>query len=181
MRLVLVGDVDQLPSVGPGAVLSDLLGAGVVPSTHLTEVFRQAARSSIVMNAHQVNRVRRGEGRLVWRNPQSATADVRTCTPCREVYHATLLTCRCCPCRLGTRGTVAAGRRRTVTRWKRAPCAVHEVDAPVPSPARKCSWACLLRDQREGVLLSRRTSARQRQHRLTNRAVGLLVTLRWMM
>ena len=57
MRVVLVGDVDQLPSVGPGAVLSDLLDAGVVPSTHLTEVFRQAARSSIVTNAHQVNQV----------------------------------------------------------------------------------------------------------------------------
>ena len=55
-RLVLVGDPDQLPSVGPGNLLSDLLRCGRVPSVRLTEIFRQAQQSAIVMNAHQVNR-----------------------------------------------------------------------------------------------------------------------------
>ena len=53
-RLVLVGDPDQLPSVGPGNVLSDLLDSGVVPVHRLTEIFRQAAGSLIVHNAHRV-------------------------------------------------------------------------------------------------------------------------------
>ncbi len=55
-RLVLVGDPDQLPSVGPGNVLSDLLRSGRVPTVALTEVFRQAAQSAIVRNAHGVDR-----------------------------------------------------------------------------------------------------------------------------
>ena len=50
-----VGDVDQLPSVGPGKVLGDMIASGIVPVTRLHEVFRQAAQSRIVMNAHQVN------------------------------------------------------------------------------------------------------------------------------
>ena len=54
--LLAVGDVDQLPSVGPGQVLSDLIGSGSVPVARLVEVFRQAARSRIVMNAHRINR-----------------------------------------------------------------------------------------------------------------------------
>ena len=53
-RLVLVGDPDQLPSVGPGNVLSDLLASGAVPVHRLTEIFRQAAGSLIVHNAHRV-------------------------------------------------------------------------------------------------------------------------------
>jgi len=52
--LLLVGDPDQLPSVGPGSVLSDLLGSGVVPSVRLTEIFRQAEASRIVRAAHDV-------------------------------------------------------------------------------------------------------------------------------
>lgn len=55
-RLVLVGDVDQLPSVGPGKVLQDLIRAGHLPVARLTEVFRQAAESLIVQNAHRINR-----------------------------------------------------------------------------------------------------------------------------
>ena len=55
-RLVLVGDPDQLPSVGPGNLLSDLIRSGVIPMVRLTEIFRQAAESAIVMNAHGVNR-----------------------------------------------------------------------------------------------------------------------------
>ncbi len=53
--VVLVGDVDQLPSVGPGLVLRDLIASGVVPVARLTEVFRQAGQSWIVRAAHQVN------------------------------------------------------------------------------------------------------------------------------
>jgi len=54
-RLVLVGDVDQLPSVGPGAVLRDVIASGRVPCVRLREIFRQAARSLIVTNAHRIN------------------------------------------------------------------------------------------------------------------------------
>ena len=53
--LLLVGDVDQLPSVGPGMVLRNLLDSGVVPVARLTEVFRQAANSRIITNAHRIN------------------------------------------------------------------------------------------------------------------------------
>ncbi len=52
--LLLVGDADQLPSVGPGQVLRDLLASGAVPSVRLTEVFRQAAESRIVVGAHRI-------------------------------------------------------------------------------------------------------------------------------
>jgi len=55
-QLVLVGDVDQLPSVGAGTVLRDLIASGVVPVARLTQVFRQAAESLIVQNAHRINR-----------------------------------------------------------------------------------------------------------------------------
>ena len=53
--LLLVGDVDQLPSVGPGQVLADIINSGRVPMARLTEVFRQAAESQIVVNAHRIN------------------------------------------------------------------------------------------------------------------------------
>ncbi len=53
--LLLVGDVDQLPSVGPGQVLADVIGSGAVPVIRLTEVFRQAAQSRIITNAHCIN------------------------------------------------------------------------------------------------------------------------------
>ena len=54
--LLLVGDVDQLPSVGPGQVLADIIASGAVSVVRLTEVFRQAARSRIVGSAHRINR-----------------------------------------------------------------------------------------------------------------------------
>ena len=54
-RLVLVGDVDQLPSVGPGTVLADVIASGAVPVVRLTEIFRQAAASLIVVNAHRIH------------------------------------------------------------------------------------------------------------------------------
>ena len=53
--LLLVGDVDQLPSVGPGQVLADLIASGSIPVTRLTEVFRQAASSRIITSAHAIN------------------------------------------------------------------------------------------------------------------------------
>ncbi len=54
-RLVLVGDADQLPPVGPGNFLRDMIGSRRVPTIQLTEIFRQAQQSDIVMNAHRVN------------------------------------------------------------------------------------------------------------------------------
>ena len=55
-RLILVGDPDQLPPVGPGFPFSDMLRSGELPTVRLTEIFRQAQQSLIVMNAHRVNR-----------------------------------------------------------------------------------------------------------------------------
>jgi exodeoxyribonuclease V alpha subunit len=66
--LLLVGDVDQLPSVGPGMVLKNLIDSGVVAVVRLTEVFRQAANSRIVTNAHRIN-----EGQMP--NPAASEAD----------------------------------------------------------------------------------------------------------
>ncbi len=54
-HLILVGDVDQLPAVGPGSVLQDIIRSGVVPKICLTEVFRQSDDSTIVLNAHAIN------------------------------------------------------------------------------------------------------------------------------
>ena len=54
-RLILVGDVDQLPSVGPGNVLRDIINSGLVKVIRLTEIFRQAQESMIVVNAHRIN------------------------------------------------------------------------------------------------------------------------------
>ena len=53
--LLMVGDIDQLPSVGPGQVLADIIGSGAVPVVRLTEVFRQATASRIIINAHRIN------------------------------------------------------------------------------------------------------------------------------
>ena len=70
--LLLVGDVDQLPSVGPGQVLADIIDSSAVPVARLTEVFRQAAESRIIVNAHRINRgempewPKRGEDSDFW-------------------------------------------------------------------------------------------------------------------
>jgi exodeoxyribonuclease V alpha subunit len=53
--LLLVGDIDQLPSVGPGSCLSDIIESETVPTVRLTEIFRQAATSKIIVNAHRIN------------------------------------------------------------------------------------------------------------------------------
>lgn len=55
MRLILVGDIDQLPSVGAGNVLRDIIDSGVFPVVRLTRIFRQAQSSRIIMNAHAIN------------------------------------------------------------------------------------------------------------------------------
>ncbi|WP_342150020.1 ATP-dependent RecD-like DNA helicase [Methylorubrum sp. SB2] len=68
--LILVGDVDQLPSVGPGQVLADVISSGRVPVARLTEIFRQAAESRIVTSAHRVN-----TGRLPEAPPRGETSD----------------------------------------------------------------------------------------------------------
>ena len=69
-HLLLVGDVDQLPSVGAGEVLRDLLAAGSLPAVRLTKIFRQAQQSGIVVNAHRVNAgempLLRGFGDFFW-------------------------------------------------------------------------------------------------------------------
>ena len=54
-RLILVGDVNQLPSVGPGSVLKDIIRSGEFPVVELTKIFRQASQSDIVVNAHKIN------------------------------------------------------------------------------------------------------------------------------
>jgi exodeoxyribonuclease V alpha subunit len=53
--LLIVGDIDQLPSVGPGQVLADVIASRAVPVVRLTEVFRQAAQSRIITSAHKIN------------------------------------------------------------------------------------------------------------------------------
>ena len=55
-RLILVGDANQLPPIGAGNILRDLLGSELFPSVELTEIFRQSRDSLIVVNAHRINR-----------------------------------------------------------------------------------------------------------------------------
>lgn len=68
-HLILVGDADQLPPVGAGKVFDDLIGSGQVPGVKLSEIFRQAARSMIVRNAHRIV-----AGEAPWRNANDAAA-----------------------------------------------------------------------------------------------------------
>lgn len=68
--LLIVGDIDQLPSVGPGQVLADIIGSGSVPVMRLTEVFRQAAQSKIITTAHAIN-----AGRIPDLKPPDGDAD----------------------------------------------------------------------------------------------------------
>ncbi|HKN29352.1 MAG TPA: ATP-dependent RecD-like DNA helicase [Roseiarcus sp.] len=68
--LLIVGDIDQLPSVGPGQVLADIIGSGAVPIVRLTEVFRQAAASRIIVNAHRIN-----QGLMPDLNPPGGDSD----------------------------------------------------------------------------------------------------------
>ncbi|MEB3338027.1 MAG: ATP-dependent RecD-like DNA helicase [Leptolyngbyaceae bacterium] len=70
-QLLLVGDVDQLPSVGPGNILRDLIASEQVPVVRLTQVFRQAQASQIVSNAHAINQGQKPKLETVSNNPQS--------------------------------------------------------------------------------------------------------------
>lgn len=78
-RILLVGDADQLPSVGPGNVFSDIIRSGVVPTVHLTEIFRQKADSRIVRNAHMIDR---GEHPDFNEN----SGDFSDCAECRAAH-----------------------------------------------------------------------------------------------
>ena len=78
--LILVGDVDQLPSVGPGQVLADIITSGILPVMRLTEIFRQAAESRIIINAHRINS---GQMPLPTDEPQSDFHVVR-CTDAED-------------------------------------------------------------------------------------------------
>ena len=73
-KVVIVGDIDQLPSVGAGCVLRDLIASGVIPTLQLTQIYRQALGSDIVRGAHSVNRgalptVRNTDGSDLWMFP----------------------------------------------------------------------------------------------------------------
>ena len=68
--LLIVGDIDQLPSVGPGQVLADVISSGAVPVVRLTEVFRQAAQSRIITSAHRIN-----QGSIPDLSPPEAESD----------------------------------------------------------------------------------------------------------
>jgi len=68
--VLIVGDVDQLPSVGPGAVLADLIDSNRIPTVRLTEIFRQAQTSQIIVNAHKIN-----QGKLPERTTNGKTSD----------------------------------------------------------------------------------------------------------
>src|SRR5207302_3341446 len=68
--LLIVGDIDQLPSVGPGQVLADIIASGAAPTVRLTEVFRQAAASRIIVSAHRIN-----QGSMPDLNPPAGDSD----------------------------------------------------------------------------------------------------------
>jgi exodeoxyribonuclease V alpha subunit len=77
-RVLIVGDIDQLPSVGPGTVLRDLMGSGLIGVTCLTEIFRQAKGSKIITNAHKINQ---GEFPDLWTHERSDFHFVEAETP----------------------------------------------------------------------------------------------------
>ena len=89
-RMVLVGDPDQLPSVGPGNVLGDMLRSGVIPAVSLTQVFRQAEQSAIIRHAHAVDqgqppRLDNGQGDFFFLRRRSPDALVQTVVElCRD-------------------------------------------------------------------------------------------------
>lgn len=106
-RLVMVGDPDQLPSVGPGNVLGDLLRSHAVAAVSLTEVFRQAERSAIIRNAHAVNSGRPPELGSGQNDFFSCAAGPRTvwcrrwwtcaALACRTTWGSPPIRSRCCP------------------------------------------------------------------------------------
>jgi len=100
-RLVLVGDVDQLPSVGPGMVLGDLIASGTVPVVRLEKIFRQSERSRITFNAH---RIRKGQAPDLARPPGEELADfyfMHEADPQRIVEKIRTMVCERIPQRFG--------------------------------------------------------------------------------
>ncbi len=98
-RLILVGDADQLPSVGAGNVFADVIASGAVPTVKLEVIFRQAADSLIITNAH----------RIIQGEPLLLQGEKRTCSSCRAAMRASVRirwwTCAAPVCRSGTAGT----------------------------------------------------------------------------
>ena len=121
-RLVLVGDADQLPPVGPGNFLRDIIGSHRVPTIGLTEIFRQAQQSDIVMNAHAVNAGQmpvpsRADGDFFWlkrSDPASVIETVAQLCASRLPSHYGLLPSQIqvlSPARRQGSGTFALNRR----------------------------------------------------------------------
>jgi exodeoxyribonuclease V alpha subunit len=97
--LVLVGDANQLPSVGPGSVLGDMIASGALPVVTLREIFRQARESQIVLNAHRIL-----DGRLPWGPPAGARSDFhfrQREDPAEALEFICALACEHLPRRLG--------------------------------------------------------------------------------
>lgn len=122
-RLVMVGDTDQLPSVGSGNVLKDLIQADVIPTVHLQEIFRQAAQSLIVTNAHAIvqgeqpdlSRKDKDFFYLVGGSYQAATETlldlVQRRLPKQYGFSSTTDIQVLCPSRMGQLGTMELNRR----------------------------------------------------------------------
>ncbi len=122
-RLILVGDSDQLPSVGPGNVLHDLIASGVLPTVQLTEIFRQSMESLIVTNAHRIVhgempelRVRTGDFFFLPANDAKTAADTviglaSVRLPKSYGYSPLTDIQVLCPGRKGGTGTVELNRR----------------------------------------------------------------------
>ncbi|MBB3019257.1 exodeoxyribonuclease V alpha subunit [Microvirga lupini] len=96
--LVLVGDVDQLPSIGPGQILSDIIASGAVPVVHLREVFRQERESRIITVAHAINR---GLVPDLGHQPDSDFYFIEAETPSEAMAKMTILIRDRIPCRFG--------------------------------------------------------------------------------
>jgi len=97
-KLVLIGDVDQLPSVGPGQVLADLIAAGIAPVVRLTQLYRRTPQSLITVNAH---RVRAGQLPLIPSDPQADFRFVEETDPEKAVERVVELVAREIPAETG--------------------------------------------------------------------------------
>jgi exodeoxyribonuclease V alpha subunit len=91
-----VGDVDRLPSVGPGQVLADIIRARTLPVLRLTEVFRQATQSQVIINAHRINQGLMPELRQSMVEAQGVEGAARRLTSGRALHGAIAAFCRCC-------------------------------------------------------------------------------------
>ena len=111
MGMLLVGDVDQLPSVGPGQVLADVIDSGRVPVARLTEIHRQSAESRIVLAAHAINAgempafSQAGQRRLFLRRGRRcrSRAAAACCRSCRNASRSVSASIRCVTCRCSAR------------------------------------------------------------------------------